>query len=274
MECTIFSILGMLYIGDTLQYIARSVINMRKLLSYILILVLIIGLVPTTIAKANVTVLEETDENGYVWKATLVDGKATNVSLDYHTVIPEGNFGDIVTIIIPQTIEGYSVASIGIEDSSSNCIESFFTDANIQSLVSIDARNCTGLERVNKDAFCSTVSHPCTPLYSIYLPDSVKEVGENFMYGNGCQVYCNNPNIKFEGGDNTGNGFIWHGPTNSTAKEFYGESKYTSNGLVAQKVNLMMCGVPKQDRNENNTPTRPANGLLSTYAYIFSGTNR
>lgn len=206
--------------------------------------------------KADAKVMRYT-EGDLEWNYTIDDSIENSVATDVYL----GNISTISSdITIPSSFTDdygtHTVKSIG--NSAISGVDSFFFGCEISSkvIIDIDASACTGLERINSYAFYNKSRIDC-----IKLSKSVVEIGTNV-----CEmcpdttIYTENPNIIYEGIYD--GGVKYNAPSQSTALDFVGTSRYTSNGTITYRVNF--------DKVENSA--KLADAPLKTYAYI--GTDR
>lgn len=211
---------------------------------------IIFGAASMNKADAKVMSLRNGD---LLWKytidVTVQNGDASDIYLDSESTISSD-------ITIPSTFTDeygtHEVKSLG--RSTISGADSFFDgcEFSFKVLIDIDASGCTGLERVNGYAF-----YEKTRIDKIMLPKTVSSFGENICVS--CAdttIYTENPNIVFEG---SYDGKVrFNAPFKSTALDFVGTSRYTSNGSVTYRIAF----------NKVNDNAALTAAPLKTYAYV------
>lgn len=202
--------------------------------------------------KADAKVMRYT-EGDLEWNYTIDDSVVNSSATDVYL----GNISTISSdITIPASFtDEYGTHAVNtIGRSTISGADSFFDGCEFSSkvIIDIDASACTGLERINSYAFYGK-----TRINEIRLPKTVSSIGSDVCAS--CAdttIYTENPNIIFEG---TYDGWVkYNAPSRSTALDFVGTSRYTSNGTVTYRVDF--------DKAENGAQLSDA--PLKTYAYI------
>ena len=185
----------------------------------------------------------------------------------------EGNSPIKTDIIIPDSFTDengvHKVQSLG--DSGISGKDSFFVDCELKAgCTLVNALGCTELTTINKYAF------NIRPNMLYQLPVTVTNIKETvFKEGVGSVVYCENPNIVFEGTDETPTNFTWVGPAKSSAKDFYG-AKCTIKSNEDYWGRITSYTGPstyKLSFNKNDDTKHPASiktGLRHDEIYVFT----
>ncbi|MCL2813959.1 MAG: leucine-rich repeat protein [Oscillospiraceae bacterium] len=176
---------------------------MKKAISILLLLSLMIGILPITVFAApdNTFDMPDTfislvsaDEPLFLSTASgIVSYPVAGGELffDTDTGTITGYAGEITTLVIPEEIEGIAVTSIG----SSAFADSYYTLTSVSmpdSILSVGSRafeNCYGLSDVRLSENLTSISERmfqyCYSLRSLYIPDSVTSIETYAFYYSG-----------------------------------------------------------------------------------------
>lgn len=198
-----------------------------------------------------------------VWEYEL-DSNDNAINVRISGGATEGVYGSstIATdITVPDAIDGHKVVSIGYDGLSSG-VDTFFVGCEVDSHITVDTTQCTALTTINPYAFSDSTSYT-----TIKLASTIVNIGKNaFQESSKVTAETINPNIIFDGEDNTGSSFKFSAPNKSTAYERYAPlNKYTDNGMTAIKIQL----------NKNDTKAKVGEGLFNKYIYVLTnGSNK
>lgn len=190
------------------------------------------------------------------------NNNAANVRIDGEaTKLVYGTKSITTDITVPDAIDGHKVVSIGYDGLSSG-VDTFFVGCEVDSHITVDTTQCTALTTINPYAFSDSTSYT-----TIELASTIVNIGKNvFQESSKVTAKTSNPNIIFDGEDNTGSSFKFSAPNKSTAYERYAPlNKYTDNGMTAIKIQL----------DKNDTKAKVGEGLFNKYIYVLTdGSNK
>lgn len=198
----------------------------------------------------NVAWVYELDSNDNAINVR-ISGDATDAKYGSATIATD--------ITVPDAIDGHKVVSIG--DSATSGKDSFFMGCEVEPKITVDTTQCTALTTVNQYAFYGAA------YMTIELAATITNIKENaFQESLKVTAKTSNPNIIFDGEDNTGSSFKFSAPNKSAAYERYAPlNKYTDNGMTAIKIQL----------NKNDTKAKVGEGLFNKYIYVLTnGSNK
>ncbi|MBE6794575.1 MAG: hypothetical protein E7532_06495 [Ruminococcaceae bacterium] len=219
---------------------------MKKLLSFVLILTLILAIL--CISPVSAERFKNSIDSGEYWYI-LLDNGTVAIGSDNEELSGK--------LIVPDNINGYTVTEIANSGFSHSKITDVVIPDTVKCLNDYAFSGCKNLKNVSIPDSVTTIEdcvfNDCPSLKEIYIPPTVTSIGyyaigfeDSYVYDNGEKLY--------DGGYFKGERVIIEGYRDSAAEKYARENIIAFNQIYEYKDDIYkMLNICEDDSNENTT---------------------